>query len=138
VIPPGASLWTSPFALLLDLLASPSWAAPAADPEGELRITLEGFRQALESKNLTGLRAYYEEFTEGQSVALTQYFANADDLHIEFSDVLVAIIADDAAVSFTRSDQFIDRDLGVLQHVTVRATKRFTKRGQGWVIRRGP
>jgi uncharacterized caspase-like protein len=141
-VAPGASLWRDMLGPALDalarlpLLARPSWAASTGDPEGELRATLEGFRRALESKDLTALQGYYEEFTPGQSAALAQYFANADDLQVEFGDVLVAIIADDAAVSFTRSDQFVDRASGVPQHVTIRVTKRFTRAAHGWVIQR--
>jgi TolB-like protein len=143
-IVPGASPWPSMIGRAFDLLARVpllarrAWAAAAMDPEGELHATLEGYRRALEGKDLNALRGYYEEFTESQNAALVQYFASADDLHIEFSNVLVAIIADNAAVSFTRDDRFVDRSLGVPQHVTVRVTKRFARQANGWVIQREP
>ena len=100
--------------------------------------TLEGYRKALEEKDLSTLRAYYEELSENQRSALAGYFNAAADLHIEFSDVRVALIGDNAAVSFTRHDRFTDRGTGQPQSVTVRVTKRFTKRGNAWVIPKEP
>ncbi len=110
----------------------------APDVEVELRQTLEGYRKALETKDLDALRSYYQEFTDSQRTALASYFASADGLRVEFSEVRVAIIGDDAAVSFTRDDRFTDRGTGQPQHATVRVTKRFARQAGGWVIQREP
>jgi uncharacterized caspase-like protein len=117
--------------------ASFAESQPGADTD--LQETLEGYRRALESKNLDRLRAYYEDFTDTQGTALTRYFDNAVDLHVEFGDIRVAIIGEQAAVSFTRHDRFTDRGTGQPQSVTVRITKRFTKGGRrSWVIQNEP
>ena len=144
VVPPEASLqpWVPVHLAAISLwnlgVVRPSWAAQVVDPEAELTATLEAYRQALEAKDLDALSVLYEDFTEGQRAALAQYFANANDLRIQFRDVRVAIIAEDAAVSFTRQDRFTDRGTGAPQKMTVRVTKRFAKRAQGWMIQPGP
>ena len=144
-VPPGAWLWPSWLRLPITGAAHAdmggprtSLAAQSPDIEAELRMTLEGYRKALEGKDLATLRSYYEDFTDSQRAALTRYFESADDLRIEFDDVRVAIIGDDAAVSFTRHDRFTDRGTGQPQHATVRVTKRFARQGGGWVIQREP
>jgi len=144
-VPPGASLWNPTqrpwfrwLALADFLMAHPSLAAPAPDVEGELRGVLEGYRKALEAKDLAALRLYYEDFPEGQQAALARYFDAASGLRIELSDVRVAIIGDAAAVSFTRHDRFIDGATGQPQEVTVRVTKRFARGASGWVIQNEP
>jgi hypothetical protein len=113
-------------------------AEPPPGIEAELRVTLEGYRKALEGRDLNTLRSYYEDFTDSQQAALARYFESTEDLRIEFDDVRVAIIGDDAAVSFTRHDRFTDRGTGQPQHATVRLTKRFARRAGGWVIQREP
>lgn len=115
-------------------LARPSFAQASPDLDAVLQSTLEGYRQALESKDLDALRGYYEEFAPSQAAALTRYFENTADLHVEFGDVRVAIIGDSAAVSFTRRDRFTDRGSGEPQDVTVRVTKRFARGMSGWLI----
>jgi TolB-like protein/ketosteroid isomerase-like protein len=141
---PGAYHWHPWEALELERAAhaeisivGAALAESSQDAGGDLQQTLEGYRRALESKNLDALRNYYEDFTETQSMALTRYFNNAADLHVEFGDLRVAIIGEQAAVSFTRHDRFTDRGTGQPQSVTVRITKRFTKGGRGgWVIQK--
>jgi len=152
-VPPGASLLRPLWHLASDWLGGirlfrPGFAgqalaqapapAPAPDIEAELRGTLAAYREALERKDIDGLSAYYETLSPSQRGALMQYFANAEDLHIELSDVRVAIIGDAAAVSFTRQDHFIDRNTGAPQRVNVRITKRFSRGSSGWVIRNEP
>ena len=144
-IPPGAWLWPSWLRLAFDSVARadigvprPSLAEPPPGIEAELRVTLEGYRKALEGRDLNTLRSYYEDFTDSQQAALARYFESTEDLRIEFDDVRVAIIGDDAAVSFTRHDRFTDRGTGQPQHATVRVTKRFARRAGGWVIQREP
>ena len=117
-------------------LAHPSLAQAAHDLESELRAALESYRQALEGKDLDALRTYYADFTPSQAAALARYFANAADVRVEFSDVRIAIIGDDAAVSFTRRDRFTDHTSGEPQDVTFRVTKRFAHTTSGWLIQK--
>ncbi|MBX3025086.1 caspase family protein [bacterium] len=121
-------------AWLLDAIVPPSFAQTDPDAEAQLRVTLEGYRQALEDEDLDALRRYYADFPASQAAALDRYFENAENLRIELSDVRVAIIGDEAAVSFTRHDRFTDRERGEPQDVRVRVTKRFAFRGGQWII----
>lgn len=119
---------------VLEALVPPSFAQTDPNAEAQLRITLEGYRQALEDENMDALRGYYADFPASQAAALDRYFENAENLRIELSDVRVAIIGDEAAVSFTRHDRFTDRERGEEQDVRVRVTKRFAYRGGQWII----
>jgi TolB-like protein/ketosteroid isomerase-like protein len=115
-------------------LAGISYAASYDQPELELRTTIEGYRVAFENEDIETLGRYYVEFTDPQRASLSRYFDNADDLRVEFSDVRIALIGDEAAVSFTRRDRFIDRQTGEAQQVVARVTKLFAKGPTGWQI----
>jgi len=129
---PQASLGTWLFGRLV--LSSTCYAADAQDPEAELRATLEGYRRAFEEKDLAALAGYYAGFSNEQRAALRRYFENADELRVEFADVRIAIIADRAAISFSRQDRFVDRTSGDRQQVVVRVTKLFARGPSGWQI----
>lgn len=142
LIPPEARLTPldrlgNAVAWMLQVLVQPSFAQDNLDPEGELRATLEGYRQALESEDIEALRSYYEDFTPGQATALSTYFENASALQVELTDVRIAISGNDAAVSFTRRDRFTDRTDGEPQDVRIRVTKRFERRAGRWVMLKG-
>lgn len=119
---------------LLQTLVPRAVAQAPADAETALRLTLEEYRQALEREDLTALPAYYEDFAPSQAAALSRYFDNVEDLQIALSDVQIAIIGDQAAVSFTRHDRFLDRERGEVQDVRVRVTKRFAYRSGRWIM----
>jgi ketosteroid isomerase-like protein len=74
------------------------------------------------------------QFSDAQRAALSRYLTNADDLRVDFSDVRVTVAGDEAAVSFTRQDRFVDHKTGETQQVVVRVTKLFAKRADGWQI----
>ena len=118
---------------LLELV--PQTSALESDARtAEVRAALDGYRTAFEHKDLDALAHYYVRFTDTQRAALTRYLRNADDLHVEFSDVRVTLSGDEAAVSFTRQDRFVDHKSGESQQVVVRVTKLFAKRADGWQI----
>lgn len=113
-------------------LVAISHAADGAPVEIDLRTTLEGYRQAFERRNLDDLGRYYADFAPQQRAALQRYFENADQLQVTFSDIQIAIIGEQAAVSLSRRDQFIDHKSGERQQVVVRVTKLFLKGTAGW------
>ena len=115
-------------------VAATSHAADNAGPEADLSATLEGYRQAFEREDPEALAHYYAEFSPAQRAALQRYFDNADDLRIEFGDIQIAMIGDQAAVSFNREDHFVDHKSGESQQVVVRVTKLFVKRAAVWQI----
>ena len=115
-------------------LVSPAAAIESDARTAEVRAALDGYRAAFEHKDLDALAHYYARFTDAQREALTRYLQNADGLHVEFSDVRVTVSGDEAAVSFTRQDRFVDHKTGETQQVVVRVTKLFAKRADGWQI----
>lgn len=115
-------------------VATTSYAADATDFEVGVRAALEGYRQAFEREDLDAMARYYANFTLGQRAALQRYFDNADKLQVAFGDIQVAIIGDQAAVSFNREDHFVDHRSGESQQVVVRVTRLFSKGAAGWQI----
>ena len=129
---PHAWLGDTPFGRLA--FATTGFAADVPDAEAQLRATLDSYRQAFERQDIEALARHYVEFTPQQRAALARYFANADGLRVEFSDVRIAMIGDRAAVSFNREDHFVDRSTGESQQVVARVTKLFAKGPLGWRI----
>lgn len=109
-------------------------AAELQELEAEIRSALDAYRATYERKNLGDLSAYYVELGEAQRRALERYLSNADDLRIVFSDVRITLNGDQAAVSFTREDHFVDHRTGERQQVVVRLTKLLAKRAERWQI----
>jgi TolB-like protein/ketosteroid isomerase-like protein len=137
MIPPAApdrqSLqWGRVFSLLDR--AAVSYAAGNDDPEASLRAVLEGYRNAFEARDIEAIGRFYFEFSDAQRAALARYLDNASQLRVEFSDLRIALIGDQAAVSFTRRDRFVDRETGEGQQVVVRVTKLFARGANGWQI----
>lgn len=118
-------------------LSTRSDAAESGDRTAEVGAALDAYRLAFERKDVEALSHYYVQFGEAQRQALTRYLQNADDLHVEFSDIRIHVSADEAAVSFTRRDRFVDHQTGEAQQVVVRLTKLFTKQADGWRIAPG-
>jgi len=114
--------------------AAVSYAADDRDPEAELRARLEGYRRAFEQQDVDAVAAFYVEFTPKQAAALRRYFENAGNLRVQFDDIRIAIIGNQAAISFSREDHFVDRKSGDAQQVVVRVTKLFAKGAAGWQI----
>lgn len=116
------------------LLPAMSHAADGAALEADLHAVLEGYRQAFEREDVDALARYYTQFTPAQGASLRRYFDNADDLRVEFTDLQIALIGDQAAVSFSRVDHFVDHTSGESQQLVARVTKLFAKGAMGWQI----
>lgn len=110
---------------------------PAALPEAEVLATLEEYREALENKNLDKLAELYAAFSQRQRDALGAYLDHAGDLRVEIADVQVELRGNTVAVSFTRRDQFVDRESGKLTRLEVRLTKIFSRDNGKWRIAGG-
>jgi len=110
--------------------------AYAAEPD-EAAVTelLERYRKALESEDLEQVAALHVELTDRMRSALTQYFANARDLHVSFEDVTVRLSGDEALASFTRKDEFADRETGRAVRMQLRVSSILERRDGMWRIR---
>jgi len=107
-------------------------AAHAADVTGDVAGFLEEYQRATEAGNATALAALYTEFSEQQKAAFVRFYANVRDLRVRIDQVEAAVIGDEAVVSYTRTDDFIDVPTERPQQVSVRLTKMLRRVGGRW------
>lgn len=114
-------------------LVNSAWASDG--DEASARSLLERYRVALEAKDLTTLATLHVDLTTRMRAALEQYFANAEALRVQFSDVSLLFNGDEALASFTRRDEF--RDAGTGQPVTleIRVSSTLTRQDGAWRIK---
>jgi hypothetical protein len=74
----------------------------------------------------------YEAFSPRQRAALERYFAGARDLEVRIDKVDAAVVGDEAVVSYTRTDDFVDTQTGREQHVSVRLTRTLRRADGRW------
>lgn len=110
---------------------------PGLASEEEIRQVLERYRQAYEKKDLTLLDGVYATLTTAQREANVKYFQNTQDLRVMIRDVDIAVRGTEAAVSYTREDQFIDTQTGQTVKLAVRFTKILTRTDGAWKIASG-
>jgi class 3 adenylate cyclase/TolB-like protein len=103
-----------------------------ATPEQEVRQVLETYSQAYQQKNLDLLATVYQTFTPAQQEANAKYFQNTQDLRVTISNVDISIQGNEAAVSYTREDEFTDANTKQKVKLDARFTKMFVRTDQGW------
>jgi ketosteroid isomerase-like protein/TolB-like protein len=110
--------------------------APAqAEEEGaETAIlnAIERYRRANEARDVQALAALYGEFPPEQQAAQQRYFENVRDLKISIDNPDIAVVGDEAVVSYTRTDDFVDARTGRRMHVAVRLTKILRQQNGEW------
>jgi ketosteroid isomerase-like protein len=116
-------------------LVAPAVAWADAGDEAAVRTLLEQYRKALESKDLQALTGLYVVMSDGVRDALSKYFANADSLKIQFSNLDIMVEGDEALATFTRSDDFKDARSGRDMHLEVRVSSVVAKQDNAWKIR---
>jgi ketosteroid isomerase-like protein len=109
----------------------------SSSPEDEIRQVLEQYRQAYQQKDLDRLSYVYDSMTSSQREANAKYFLNVRDLQVRLSEIDIAVHGNEAAVSYTREDQFIDSQTGKKVTLEVRFTKLLTRIAGGWKIASG-
>ena len=98
-------------------------AAHADDAAAEVAVFLDEYRRATERRDVTALAMMYVTFSADQRAALERYFGGVRDLHVDIERVEVAVIGEEAVVSYTRTDDFVDVQTGRPQHASIRLTK---------------
>src|SRR5262249_15888514 len=93
------------------------------DPETAIRELLDRYRQAMEGREIKTLAGLYVEFPSELQAAQDRYFGNVRDLHGNIDNLDIAVVGDEAVVSYTRTDDFTDVRTGRPMHVAVRVTK---------------
>jgi class 3 adenylate cyclase/TolB-like protein len=113
-----------------------AWAdeqqTPSPTPENEIKQVLEQYRLAYEKKDLTLLESVYDTFPDTQKEANTRYFQNTQRLRVIVRDVDIVVQGDQAAVNYTREDQFVDEQTGQKVNLDARFTKIFVRTETGW------
>jgi TolB-like protein len=102
--------------------------------EEQIRATLERYRRACEHKDLAELQEVYQQLSPPQIEANRRYFANARDLSVSFEEIDVAVGGDEAAVSYTRKDNFVDNGTARPTKVEVRLTKMMVRVDGAWKL----
>jgi TolB-like protein/ketosteroid isomerase-like protein len=125
--PEGPTSWLPPRA---------AWAGEDAGRD-EVLAFLERLRTAIEERDLDTLATLYVEFPAEQRAALARYFADARDLRVKLADVDVAVSGDEAIVSYTRTDDFVDVPTGRSMHVSGRVTKLLRRAAGRWQLAPG-
>ena len=65
------------------------------------------------------------------------YFKDSTDLRVKLEDIDIAIAGDEAIVSYTRKDDFVDAPTGRPMHVSGRVTKLLKRSGGKWQLAPG-
>ena len=99
---------------------------------------LEVYRQAYEKKDLRLLDTVYVTLAPAQKDANTKYFHNTKDLRVNIRDVDIAVRGNEAVVSYTREDQFLDAKSGQNVKLETRFTKLLERKDGTWKIMVGP
>ena len=97
--------------------------ADAGPAEVAIRDVIERYRRAMEGAAIEALAGLYSEFPPDLQSAQERYFGNVRDLHVDIANLDIAVVGDEAVVSYTRTDDFTDARTGRPMHAAVRVTK---------------
>lgn len=106
-----------------------AWADEA---RAAVMALVEDYRRALEAHDLAALATMYQTFLPEQRALLERYFASVRELQVRLLDVDVAVVGEEAVVSFTRVDDFIDVPTRRPQHLSVRVTRTLRRVDGKW------
>lgn len=109
------------------LAVVPRLALPARADDVTARAAIlaavERYRHAMIDRDLPALAALYTNFPPEQRAAQQRYFENVRDLKVTIDALDLAVVGDEAVVSYTRTDDFVDVRTGRPMRVAVRLTK---------------
>src|SRR5213076_1375974 len=106
-----------------------AWADDEAVVQAAIMAFLERYRAATEAGDVTALATMYADFSAEQRAALQSYFGTVSDLRVSLEKGDVATAGDEAVVTYSRTDDFVDVPKGRRMHVTVRVTKALRRTG---------
>jgi ketosteroid isomerase-like protein/TolB-like protein len=119
------------------LLAPAAARAESSGPEPAIRDVIERYRKAMEGRQVEGLASVYAQFSDEQRAAQERYFQGISDLKVSIDNVDIAVVGDEAVVSYTRTDDFVDARTGRSMHVAVRLTKTLKQDQGAWKLAGG-
>jgi len=110
--------------------------AQEADPEERaIHGLLQQYESALESESVDQLATLQLEMTPKQRESLQRYFTHTDELVVTIIDVDVLVEGDEAVVTFTRQDAFVDARSQRKMNLEVRISGLLEKQEGAWKIR---
>lgn len=112
-----------------------AWAQEPDPEEKAIRSLLRNYESALESESVDQLATLQLEMSPKQRESLQRYFTHADSLAVTIVDVDVLIEGDEAVVTFTRQDHFVDARSQRQINLEVRISGILEKQGGAWKIR---
>ena len=89
----------------------------------DLAAFLDEYRRANEAGDVTALGTMYASFPPSRRARLARYFASVRDLRVTIDRVEMVVLGEEAVISYTRTDDFIDVPTGRPEHVSVRVTR---------------
>jgi len=115
-------------------LAAERAFAGGSDDEARIRDLLESYREATErgEPDLGGLTD--SGLRPEQRAKRQRYFEGVRDLRVTIDEIDIAVLGDEAVVSYTRTDDFIDAATGRPMHVSVRSTKFLRREAGTWKV----
>jgi TolB-like protein/ketosteroid isomerase-like protein len=108
--------------------------AQADEAPREITAFLEQYRRATEARDVDALGAMYAAFSPAQRAAIERYFGGVRDLRIGIDHVEAAVVGDEAVVSYSRTDDFVDVQTGRPGHVSERLTKTLRRVDGRWLF----
>jgi TolB-like protein len=102
--------------------------------EDAIRALLEAYRVALEAEDMERLAHLHLHMSDRQRGGLTRYFAGVRDLRVRLSHIDITLAGDEALVSYTREDVFVDERSGRPVHLDTRLSRLLAKRDGMWKI----
>lgn len=134
---PAAEAPRSALPRWLAALGPASAHAEDGSAEAAIRAMLERYRRATESRQIDALAALHTQFSDEQRAAQLRYFENVRDLKVAIENVDIAVVGDEAVVSYTRTDDFADAKTGRPMHASVRVTKTLRQEQGEWKVAGG-
>lgn len=108
-------------------------AATFTRDEQAIKALIEQYRLGYQLADSSRLAATCADFTPALGAALSLYHQIAKNLTVQIADVRILAINDqEARVSFTRHDSFIDAQSGKPMQLQVELTKRFVQQDGAW------
>jgi len=130
----------APHAASPETSVSFAWGIAIADAqvlseEAAIRELLQEYGKALQDQQVERCAELQVEMTARQRDSLQRYFANAENLQVQISNVDIAIEGDEALATFTRTDKFTEKPTGRDVQLEVRVSTLLAKRNGRWKIR---
>ena len=110
-------------------MAAPASAPPPSDPPPDIERGVESYRRAIESSDLTRLKAAYPGLTAEQGKAWSAFFANVTDLSATLKIEDLQVAGDRAQARVAATYEFRS---GTKQTQQVEQTAVFERGATGW------